>query len=258
MDLAEALQNAALLRQEGFSADAKKTIHQVLMSQPGYSRAQSLLDEIQKAEIKLLLEQDRSARPSRSPQDPVSEEDPDLLLRKLDQELQLGLFSFLSDSDSGSPVDRESIEAEVSEKWIQGLEAEYPDLSVDDRVNLGIAFLEMGLSTVATYFFSRASQGLNPENPNFSLLNRSVVCLLALSLLHQGKAYEAFFYLQPLVGDREIRNEDKLELFYLMGRSYEFMNKIDLAAEFFLQVWNVDPNYRDIERRLRKKNKPIL
>ncbi len=256
VDVVELLESAEILRKEGFPRDAKKVLHQVLIRHPGHLRAQTLLADLQNAELKEILEDRDPVRSARISRDFFSEEeDPDALLRKLDQELQLGLFRVLDHSEAILPEGYEDSGSELSENLIREVEQKCSGLSVSDLTDLGIGFLEMELSQVATYLFTRASLELDPDHPEGQLLSRSIIGLLALSLLHQGRAYEAFFHLQPLVSDFEIRNEDKLELFYLLGRAYELMNKNSLAFEFYLQVWSIDPQYRDVERRLRKKSK---
>ncbi len=253
------MQSADILLREGFSPDAKKLLHQVLIHQPGNSRARVLLEEIQKAEIQGMLEPQKLGKSAKNRQETLHEdEDPDLVLKKLDHELQLGLFSSTADSRTLSPRLGDVWAPEISEQLIHEVDQKYFDASTQDWIDLGIAFLEMELSSVATHLFTRASQRLNSSSSDTPLLSRSVICLLALSLLHQGKPFEAFIQLQPLVRDFEIQNADKLELFYLMGRAYDLMGKSEMAFEFYLQVFNIDPHYRDIEKQLRKKSKPLV
>lgn len=251
-------QNARILFSEGFLKDSKKLLHQILIDQPDHSGARELLEKVHKAELDQLLEPNFRRRLARTAHEAgLNLDNPDGVLRGLDQDLQLGLFGDLAGVDASGSSVSDSLSSSESAQIIQELVEANGDASAQDWVDLGIAFLEMELSSIASQLFMHAFSKATLDQGEGSELSRSSICLLALALIHQGKGYEAFFYLQPWVRDFEVRSEDKMELFYLMGRAYELMHKFDLAVDQYQQIMKIDPQYRDVAQRLSGRSKNL-
>ncbi|NBU22245.1 hypothetical protein EBS43_12670, partial [bacterium] len=119
--------------------------------------------------------------------------------------------------------------------------------------DLGVGFLEMELSMIAIRLFSGAQKRLEGwEDSQSQELNLSATSLLALALLQEGKPYEAYSEIQPLLHDLDIPLDRKVELYYLVGRAFESLRKFQMAQEFYSQVIKIDPKYRDTSDRIQK------
>ncbi len=256
LDPAEWLRSAEILLNEGFSKDAKRLLHQVLIRQPDNIQAEVFLNKIRASEEQALLDERHSPRVMLSAR-PIFQvdENPDDVIRNLNQTFDLGLFDEQLSADSQGKIGGGNPGAPADDAWVNDLIQRNPDATAQDWIDLGIGFFEMEINPIASKFFLHASRCIDAEAPDAGLMARSVCCLLALSLIQQGKPFDAFIHLEPMIRSFEIRTEDKVELFYLMGRAYDLMNKPDLAHEFYLQVWNLIPNYRDIETRLKEQLK---
>ncbi len=109
--------------------------------------------------------------------------------------------------------------------------------SLQDWVDLGIAFLEMDFYQIAVRLFTGACRKIDSEMQGEQSL--SATSLLAFSLILLGRPYEAISALQPLLRDVDLKAEQKIELYYLMGRTYDLLKKDELALR-----------YRDVEYRV--------
>jgi tetratricopeptide (TPR) repeat protein len=245
----DVLESAKILMNEGLLDDAKKNLHRVLIADPNNWTARQQLQEIQDLELKQILGGEEVRRPfHKRNQSVLSEEsDSDFIARQLDQDLNLGIFS-----------DNPELPA-LSENEIDGVFSRVEKNLTDsnalpqDWIDLGIAFFEMDLHSVAAHLFSGACKRLNSEAPEEFPQFLSASSLLAYALILSGRPYDAISKIQPLISDSKILLQDKAELFYLMGRSYEQMRRYDLAGQFYHRVMEIDPYYRDIYSRLRRK-----
>jgi tetratricopeptide (TPR) repeat protein len=239
------LESAKILIREGFADDAKKILHKVLILDPGNAMASQTLNEIHELELKQIFGSGEARRRVFEPKaaDFLSDVDSEVLMRKLDQDLDLGLsrpFSLFDDQDQ---LDSYCTRIENDLSRAQALP--------QDWIDLGIGFLEMDLYSISTRLFEGACRKLesNSSEPDKKILSSS--CLLALSQILAGKPFEAVSCLQPLVRDSGFERGGHLEIFYLLGRAYELMGRLDLGAYYYQQVAKVDPVYRDIDHRLK-------
>ncbi len=248
------LQSAKILISEGLVDDAKKILRHILISDPSNAVAQQTLVEIQSLELKRIFDSEEVRRPfSKRGEQGMGEIDAEALMRQLDKDLNLGVFT------ENSPLAfQESVslfqDNGVADALYQQLERNLSNSTTQDWIDLGIAFLEMELYGISIRLLMGASRHLRPDHAEYSQLALSCTCLLALALILAGRPFEAIARIQPIMQDVEIRRENKIELFYLMGRTYETMKKYDLAFRFYQQVMEIDPYYRDIDQRLRKKS----
>ena len=245
------LEAAKILITEGLVEDAKKIFRQVLILDPDSLIARSKLEEIYKVEIENLLKQQNPIPSMRQAhQSDEAQFDSESLIRKLDEDLELGVTpSEISEGRSNQVFFFENLEA--MDAYCEKVQQKLSQASVQDWIDLGVAYLEMGLVSVAARLFSVACRRTqsSPENDAMQL---SAICLFALSLIFSGRPQEALSQLQPHLLSSEIPPENKIELFYLMGRAYEALKKDDLAHFYYRQVYSANSHYRDIDRRLRK------
>ena len=253
--IADLIQSAKILTNEGLVDDAKKTLHQVLIADPGNAVAKQLLVEIQELELKQIIEGAETRRPfGRRQETSLPEVDVEALMRQLDQDLNLGIFS---DAIPAAHAGQLSLfySNELLQDFCLRLERQLVGATTQDWIDLGIGFLEMELYLVAIHLFAGAWKRLDPEAPETAEVLLSATCLLAFSLILAGRPFEAVARIQPLLRDVEIKRENKAELIYLMGRTYESMKKYDLAQNFYKQVLEIDARYRDVDLRLQKLGK---
>ena len=250
--LEESFHSAQILMQEGFLADAKRELRQILIKNPDHLEAQKLLQHMNEAELKNALE-GNWVQPRLSPLKSSEDfEDVEGLMHRLDAELELGIFT-----ETSSPVKLNQLSLFQDQALLQEygtqLEKELSQASPKDWIDLGIGFLEMELSSLAIRLFAGAQRQAEKEDEASSKdLRLSATSLLALALLQEGKPYEAYSQIQPLLHDLDLSMEKKVELYYLVGRSFESMRKYEIAQEFYSQVMKIDPKYRDTSNRLHR------
>jgi len=159
------------------------------------------------------------------------------LLQQLDRDWKLGLFENPSVSWDLVAFQQKLIQSQAS---------------VQDWIDLGIAFLAMEGWEMASRWFSHLLQRLwkDPEN-RLPLLN--VTALFVRSLMHQQKFFEALSEMQRLLQDDEIEHIKKIELFYLTARIYEALGQGEKVQLYDGYVMQMDPHYRDMQERSKKK-----
>jgi len=242
--------NAKILIGENLIEDAKGVLRQVLIAEPGNIAALQLLDDLQKKEIKRMIQEEESWRPRLGQPSPEPEEiDSEKVLRELDRDLNLGIFS---GGGTETRADKLSLfqDPELMASYAKEVERSLVGADVQDWIDMGIAFLEMDLYWVAIPILSGACRRLNVGAPGDYGLALSATSLLAFALILADRPFEAASKIQPLLRDTDIPRAQKVELFYLMGRVYEVIDKRDLALEFYSQVRDIEPHYRDIDLRL--------
>lgn len=256
-EIHDRVQSARILYNEGLIEEAKKRLRQVLIDDPPNAFATQLLGDIHKLELKQIFGGSQARRnvyaPTEEPEEDLSVIDADEILFRLDQDLNLGFF----ESDGAeSPIAQLAIFGEGDhskpgkemEAFALRVERGLRHSTLKDRMDVGIGFLEMGLFDLAARQFRHVHRRARPQ---LELLVSSAA-LLAYALILSGHPFDAEMVLQPVVKDLEVSIVDKLELFYLMGRTQEMLGKHEGAAEWYLQVREHDPFYRDIEERLRR------
>lgn len=251
----ELFENAKILAQEGLIEDAKKALRELLRRHPNHLMAIQTLEGLQRQELKQIFgtEKVRKRYGQTLEKKPV-EVDPDRVLRQLDQDLRLGIFS---EGNSSATADGSAFlaETESQDAVFREVQSQLALGSVQDWIDMGVAFFEMGHLPLATRFFSGAVRRLDPGAVNHYQNRLSATGLLALTLIQDGKPFDALSELQPFLHDAEISSDDKVESYYLMGRIYEAVQKFGLAEHYFNEVFKAAPTYRDVGLRLLKISK---
>jgi hypothetical protein len=249
------LESARILSGEGLLEDAKKLLRKILMADPGRVTARKMLEEIHESELKQIFgESDLPRRrPGTRPEDAALEASADSVLRGLDRDLGLGV------SEDCMPSlfrDREAME-----RFAAGMDRDFASSPASERIDLGIAFLEMGLAALAVRHFRAAVGALAFElaevtdesvRTGASAPLLAATGLLAFALISDGRGFDATLALQPLLNDVEIARERKLDLMYLMGRAFETLDKPGDALGWYAQAAEIEPHYRDLDERLRR------
>lgn len=252
VDISDALKSADILMSEGLYHEAKKVIHSALRRAPHHVLAREKLKTLQDLELKEIL----SGRPSlRIP--PIqgkkneldhSRRELDVLVERLDKDLSLGLSGRDEGKDSLADFSLFQNEKEL-QNYARNLDRELSDLSMVERIDMGIGFLEMDLPSVAIPQFQAALR--LAESTNHLETRLSAIHLLALSMIRVQKPYEAILILESLLSDSEVEASAKIHFFYLMGMACDSAGKLKDAEGWFKKCYELDPYYRDVADRVR-------
>lgn len=230
----ELLVNSKILIGEGFLDDAKSTLRKVLRIDPKNLTARDRLAEIQKTEIRRLLGQEENPRSSflQSKKKMDEVENPYAVLSSLEREVG-------TNPTASSEFFKSSEDLNV---FLNGLEGLCGGATAQDRIDLGIGFLEMELYDVAVRQFQVALR--DPEN---EVKARG---LLATALVAQGEYFNAMIELELLVADQSIPAEGKTNFGYLAALAQEGLGNFEAAVRWFRAVLLIDPEYRDSKERM--------
>ena len=271
-DIDDQLQSAQILLGEELFEEAKKILRKILILDPRRIDARQVLNQIHEKELKQLFGE--GSRRKFLGLDSAGDASADFLsmatddvIRELDRDLKLGIFA--SDGTTNSVVSGEAqgfplfSDPKAIKEYGDRLEADFGKLSGQDRIDLGIAFFEMGLYEIAIRQFKAAYQFYTQAEPEILSKGALVASsLLAYTFILAGKAYEAAQLVQSMIRDVSITPENKLEFVYLMGRAYEAMGREELSVHWYSQAYRQDPSYRDIALRLqnlaKRKAKGVL
>jgi tetratricopeptide (TPR) repeat protein len=240
----ELLLNAKILLSEGLLEDAKKTLRRVLRVDPPNLSARDRLEEIQKIEIKRLLGQDDGntgggfLRAKKKKVEPALE-DGESVAAALERELG----GVMTPEERFFPTEAER------EEFAGNLEALCVGVSGQDRIDLGIGFLEMEFYEIAIRMF-RAAAAAEPDE-------RRARALLATAWIARGNGFEAMTEIESLIADQSAPGEERIDYGYMAGRAQELLGNFEMAVRWYRAVIQLEPGYRDAEDRLRRATKMI-
>ncbi len=230
-------ESAKILYDEGFIEQSKKLLRKLLIATPQDQSCRELLDRIQFDELQDLLDEQAVVPRSKKSTEMASNLDFDTrqILIDLDRDYDLGLMPSLF------------LESEAMGELGGILDADLAACTAELRIDLGIAFLEMGLVDIAIRHFRAGSDKFLPDDINSRI---SAAGLLSFALLQAGRYLDATAIIQPWLAEAEIEVEKKIDLFYLMGRNLEELKKPDEALFWYLEVQRHEVDYRDVPKRL--------
>ena len=223
------VESAKILFQEGLFEEAKKKLYQILIVIPNFKAALVLLEKIQKQEERSLLE----TSGARSREKAIRTENPDHILKKLE-------------SDLGIQIEPSSQNGE--ERW-----ASAGSLSAKEHFDLGVAFFQMDCFGDAIRELKKSERKIRQEQTFLGELGVSVVALLAESQVKLGRAFEAKSSLESVLTEPDLKHEEKIILFYVMGLIEEDLGHSKESKGWFQKVLNADPDFRDVQFRLKQK-----
>jgi tetratricopeptide (TPR) repeat protein len=238
------LESARILMTEGLLDEAKRILRRIILADTRHVIARKMLEEIHEQELKQIFGEGRLSRSRRGAQEDfdVSPLSSELVMRQLDRDLKLGVFD---EGDGGEAMMSELSlfeSKDALESFGAKLERDLAGTSARDRVDTGIAFLEMGLYDLAARQFRAATREVE-----FKL---SAAGLLAYSLVLAGRPFEATMELEALLGDSELVGAQRVEFMYLMGRAYEGLKNLRSAFQWYQQAQEAEPRYRDTGERM--------
>ncbi|MBS1959654.1 MAG: hypothetical protein JST80_09305 [Bdellovibrionales bacterium] len=219
------VESARILLREGLIEEAKKTLYRVLTQKPRYADAIKLLKQIDELEMHALFQPSR-----RAVQRHPKFEDPDPIIAKLERDLNL-------EPEAAAGHD---------ERWVTP-----QALKTEDRVDLAVAFFEMGCYADALRELIRIEKKIRIENTFLGSQGVAVVGMIAQSLVNLDRAYEAKIKLEPVLNEADLNHEDKLTLYYCMGICEQALGHPNLALGWYQKISETDVDFRDIRVRIK-------
>jgi tetratricopeptide (TPR) repeat protein len=225
------LQSAKILFQEGLLDEAKKKLYQILIAFPNYPSAVELLARIRDGEMKGLLRQTVPTAHGKK----LKTEDPERIIEKLN-------------SDLGLDLQMEGFDP-ARENWVS-----QTDLSSRGHYDLGVAFFEMGCYRDAVRELKFSERKIRMEQTFLGELGVAVVALYSESLVKLDRGFEAKSYLEPILAEPDLNQEEKNVLFYVMGIAEASLGKIPEAKGWLQKVYDLNPDFRDVRFRLTRNS----
>ena len=142
------------------------------------------------------------------------------------------------DDAGDSPRQVERVLGEFRER----MEEQLGPMDLEERYQLGVAYMEMGLHEEALAEFDQILKHSFVSPKTRELMAR---CLLAL-----GRADEVLPLLESVLNDEPHPRRSSIELYYLLGEAYEIMGQKDHALDSFTKVYQLEPDFRDVQRKL--------
>lgn len=229
------LQRGEILLGERLLDDAKKVFRKVLRSDPGSARARQFLEEIQKLEIQDLLGSDSPRKRFVEHSEPDSVDE---VVERLERDLGIDI-----DKASANLVSSLFPSSLELDRYNESVLRTVTGLPPRERIDVGIAYLEMGLAEVARSIFESVVR--------YEDYKLEGTYLLGLALIQSGKAIEATLRLEPVVRDITLSDSNRADFLYLMATAFEALSDNHKAREFYRRVYALNPRYRDVIDKLR-------
>jgi tetratricopeptide (TPR) repeat protein len=226
--------------------------------------ARKMLEEIHESELKQIFGESDLPRRRYGRREPETPEEisADLVMRDLDRDLRLGIFAPGGEENgaagSGSASAAPSLslfkDRATMEAFGERMDRDFAHSPPAERIDLGIAFLEMSLYDLAARHFEAVVHALTLEQEEGGAPDPLIAAtgLLAYARILAGRGFEATLALQQVLNDAEVEELRKLDLIYLMGRAYEGMGKANEARQWYQKAGELEPHYRDTDERLRR------
>lgn len=239
-DPQDAYESARILLSEGFQEEAKHLLRRILMEDSSHAGAKAKLAEIHEFELKQLLEGRPSTHPRRLTQPPV---EPRLRLEEIDTEAVARLLE--KDLNLTEPPLRLVSDAAGETRFLANLRTTFRGAAAAQKIDAGVAFLEMGLYSAAALLFGEAAQsGERGAEANL---------LLAQTQFRAGRLSAAELALDAVGASGEDSDSMiALETRYWSARVLEERGREPDAMTWYREVIRLDPTHRDSIDRLRK------
>lgn len=242
-EIGDKLESARILLNEGLLEEGKKVLRKILIQDPHNVVARKRLEEVHEKELQQIFGDSAPRRPTlgatKADTEVTRSFDTDQLIQNLDLDLQLGLGDL---RPSLFHSDEPALTGPLP-KWDLKLDEHLSGLSSKDRLDVGIAFLEMGFYKQASAQFQFVLNDLTYRIQG--------ACLFAFSKILEKEPFEASLVLEPLLNESDIPAKEKLEILYLSARASEALDQKTQAIGKYLQICKLEAGYRDTEDRLK-------
>lgn len=241
------------LTRRGATSEAESVYRRVLAIDPA--------NEIARSKVGPEVQVSAAAAPKPSPAKPKPEPAPAKKSKMVVEEepaeaAGAGTVSFddmVKEVDSGEarkfkveqePEKREGLltMAELLQEFKTGVEENIPAGDLSSHYDLGITYKEMGLLDEAIEEFTKASKGPEMAAKAFEMLGRV--------FLEQGENEKAVLHLKAGLAAKVAQPEERIGLFYHVGRAYEALGDKENAYVSYLKVIEFDPEFEDAEARM--------
>ncbi len=119
--------------------------------------------------------------------------------------------------------------------------------STDSHYDLGLAYMEMELLDKSINEFKLCLA--NPEQ------RRASHTMIGLCYIRKGEVSEAIAHFKEGLASPKQREAEDTELLFELGSAYQLLGKNEQAGNYFRQVSDKDPGFRDVRQRLEKLSK---
>ncbi|MDB4994963.1 MAG: hypothetical protein JWM74_2395 [Myxococcaceae bacterium] len=241
-ELEEALEEAEFFASRGLYDDARAVLSEQLSRLPNNPLLRERMHELD-------MQEQAAAQTSGTRQLPQGSDD-----RSFDIAASLDALESLDESsqpaEGNALVDGQIDVEEVFAKFKEGVSKQ---ISIDDgqsHYDLGLAYKEMGLIDDAIREFEVAARDYK----------RACICESMIGLIHmeRGNSNDAIdAFLRGL--HAQVRTaEQETVLSFELGQAYEAKKMFKDAVQYYQRVARREPNYRDVQERLRRlgKNEP--
>jgi tetratricopeptide (TPR) repeat protein len=241
-ELEEALEEAEFFASRGLYDDARAVLNEQLSRLPNNPLLRERMHELD-------MQEQAAAQTSGTRQLPQGSDD-----RSFDIAASLDALESLDESsqpaEGNALVDGQIDVEEVFAKFKEGVSKQ---ISIDDgqsHYDLGLAYKEMGLIDDAIREFEVAARDYK----------RACICESMIGLIHmeRGNSNDAIdAFLRGL--HAQVRTaEQETVLSFELGQAYESKKMFKDAVQYYQRVARREPNYRDVQERLRRlgKNEP--
>ncbi len=237
----EMLASARILFNEGILEEAKKILFKLVRIEPRNILARKLLDEIHQQELRVLFSDVEERKPRFRSSGPQEIEDTETVIAKLEKEIGIEPVNF---------ADFIFTDPRQIEAYWHSLKAHLSDMELDDRLDLGVAFMEMGWLDIAErIFFEVARLATESELKSTELKSKSLQ-VFALSQL--GRDFESIMVIETILNRSDFSDPEKIEFHYQLARIYERTQRPKNAVEVYRHILQVDRRYRDSLERFQK------
>ncbi len=236
-DFAAEIKQIESLVRKGMREEALAELTALALEHPASERVQSKLME--------LSSEDSYSEPAVSGNEGIFDlsslaDDEDIGNDFFDIGSELEEMSFEEEDGSDEP-EEESLE-NIFNEFRQGIQEQFSEEDFETHYNLGIAYMEMGLTDEALTEFQVASK--DPDR----LLD--CASMLGMGFMEKGMPAQAVNWFRKGLEISGLAEEDSLGLKYDLALALEANGEIEEALKFFEEVSMTDSDYREVSDRI--------
>ncbi len=238
-EIEEALEEADFFASRGLFEDAKTVLTEQLARAPSHRLLIERLREIDEQEVAAQRGSGTRARPQSAA--------PSLAPDEFDIASSLEALDSLEVAPEAQQLMNETGQVDVEEVFAKFKEGVQKTLSVDDgqaHYDLGQAYKEMGLADDAITEFETAARDAK--------LEVEARFLIGMIQTERGNMKDAVAAYQKALTAKVRTPEQETILCFEIGAAYESMRMTKDALSFYQRVVRRDPNYRDVQDRVRR------
>lgn len=235
-ELEDALDEAEFFCSRGLFDDARTILHEQLTKYPN--------NPLLRERIAELDANDEQRAGSGARERPRDEQDRAYDIAASLDALESLDFEGMEPAEGHAAPDQQVDVEEVFAKFKEGVAKQISVDDSDSHYNLGIAYKEMQLIDDAIREFEVAAQ-----DPKRECVCRSMIGMIEIERGRLNEAIEAF--LQGLNSPNKDPQQETV-LCYEIGTAYEAKKMLKEALSYFQKAMRRDPNYRDVQERVRR------